>query len=542
MTVSQTDMGHYSAMDHLPGDLYTAEQTRLLDQCAIKHEDTSAFDLMTRAGEAAFACLLDRWSELEHLVVLAGRGNNGGDGYVVAALAALHGIKVSLYQIGDHRQQSDAAHEAKSMALDAGIVPKRIESVLVNGRLTLPDLEGAANQTLIVDAVLGTGLDSLVRQQYADLIQAINDHPAEVLALDIPSGLHSDSGRILGCAVKATMTVTFIAVKQGLLAQAGPDLCGEICYASLNVAGEVYKQVPANLERISWHRLSRLNQLLPVRAGNAHKGHFGHVMVVGGYKGMGGAAAMATEAALRTGAGLVSCCTYPGHLSAILARTPEAMVQEVESGQALAPSLTKASVIALGPGLGQSGWSEQLLHQVLNSIEEQHQEAGRNPTHSTVQPASGLVLDADALNLLARPEWRRSFAGLNVVLTPHPGEAARLLDCRVEDVESNRFVSARQLAEAFQAVVVLKGRGSLIAAPNGQLALCSDGNPGMASGGMGDVLTGCIAALLAQGMPALEAARMGVCLHAAAADEESAQGRRGLLATDLMRGIRRLNN
>ena len=205
-------------------------------------------------------------------------------------------------------------------------------------------------------------------------------------------------------------------------------------------------------------------------------------------------------------------------------RRPEVMVRAVESGLELQPLLSRAAVLAVGPGLGQSSWSELLLQQVLGD---------ERP----------LLLDADALNILASPGWRCDFAGRDAVLTPHPGEAARLLGCSIAEVQADRFAAARKLAQEYQAVVVLKGQGSLIAAPDGRLALCTDGNPGMSSGGMGDVLSGVIAALLAQGMTPWAAARYGVCLHSAAADMVAARyGQRGLLASDLMMMLRELIN
>jgi hydroxyethylthiazole kinase-like uncharacterized protein yjeF len=248
------------------------------------------------------------------------------------------------------------------------------------------------------------------------------------------------------------------------------------------------------------------------------------VLVIGGESGFGGAAMMAVEAAGRIGAGLVSCATRPEHVPALLTRRPEVMALGVNSGLELAPAIQRATVLAIGPGLGQTSWSELLLQQVLGAQ----------------QP---VVLDADALNLLASPGWHCEFSERVAVLTPHPGEAARMLGMTVAEVQTDRFASARLLAQRYQAVVVLKGQGSLIADPSGRVALCTDGNPGMSCGGMGDVLTGVIAALLAQGLNAWDAACLGVCCHSAAADVAVADaGVRGLLATDLMPILRELIN
>jgi ADP-dependent NAD(P)H-hydrate dehydratase / NAD(P)H-hydrate epimerase len=509
----QTRMKHpVSAFDHLPADLFTATQVRELDQRAMQDEQIPAFELMCRAGHAAFACLLSRFPETLSVCVLAGPGNNGGDGYVLSALAIQHDLDVALYTVGDHSQLSGASDEARQMALVAGVVPQ-----IYSGEF---NFEG----DLIVDALLGTGLNKAADGLMATLIEQVNASPAAVLALDIPTGLLADSGCALLPAVRADATVTFVAMKQGLLTADGPDFCGELAYSALDIRSAVLSSLPASVERISYQRLLRLQQGLAVRHGNVHKGRYGHVLVVGGDDGMAGAAAMAVEAAARTGAGLVSCATRPAHAAVILGRRPEVMVKGVVSGLELLPLLERASVIAIGPGLGLGSWGELLLQQVL---------------HSSL-PA---VIDADALNLLASPGWRRSFERRSVVLTPHPGEAARLLDSDIATVQNDRFAAARQLAGYYAAVVVLKGQGTVIAHPDGRVALCSDGNPGMASGGMGDVLTGVVAALMAQGMDSWQAARWGVCLHSAAADKAAAEhGSCGLLATDLMGPVRRLNN
>ena len=502
----------HSVMDHLPGAVYTAEQVRALDAAAISLENTRTFELMARAGEAAFACLIERWPEAEHLCVVAGNGNNGGDGYYLAALAALHGIGVSLYTLGDHSNLSEASQEARTLADDAGVVAKPFEGEF--------DFDG----DVIVDALLGTGLNKIVSGRYAEAIHAINVHPAAVMSLDLPSGLNADTGCIMGAVVKADITVSFVGIKRGLLVVEGPDYCGDIAFAPLSTHAELAFQVIPDAERISWSRLQKTQELLPARSGNSHKGMFGHVLVIGGDYGMAGAVSMASESAARMGAGLVSCATRPEHVMPLLARRPEVMALGVNSGQELIGKLDAPTVLAIGPGLGSSSWSELMMQQVLESDKP-------------------LVLDADALNLLASPAWFREFSERNVVMTPHPGEAARLLGLDTVEVQRDRFKAARELAKKYQAVVVLKGRGTLVADPSGRVAVCTDGNAGMASGGMGDVLTGVIAALLAQGLDGWKAARLGVCLHSAAADLAAEEGGpRGLLATDLMPWLRNLNN
>ena len=271
---------------------------------------------------------------------------------------------------------------------------------------------------------------------------------------------------------------------------------------------------------VEHYNLKQLNvqqQNLPLRPADAHKGLFGHLLVLGGNTGMGGAAMLATEAALRSGAGLVSCATKPEHVTALLVRTPTAMVRGVESSLEVLPLLAQANALAIGPGLGQDGWAQLLLQQALNSI-------------------LPMVLDADGLNLLAQKNI--AFTGRSVILTPHPGEAARLLKTNPAQVQSDRLASALALAAQYQAVVVLKGHDTVVASPDGQLAVCTDGNAGMSGAGMGDVLAGVLGALLAQGLSAWQAARLGVALHASAGDAAAqamhSRAPYGLLATDLL--------
>lgn len=501
----------YTARDHLPTTLLTAAQVRQLDQLAIEQLGGNGFELMCRAAEAAFACLLQHWPQCDSVVVLAGPGNNGGDGYVLAALAAYHGMRVQVLTLGDHQTLSDSATSAREMAQQAGVD--------ITPWQALP-----TGCDLLVDAIFGIGLNSAVGGDYAVAIEAINQHPAEVMALDIASGLHADSGAVLGCAVQADVTVTFIGVKRGLLTCDGPDVSGDLAFASLSVSSELLNKAPDECQRISWHLLQQQQALPGARRGNSHKGEHGHALLVGGNEGMAGAISLAAEAGYRTGAGLVSVATVAGHGQLLLMRRPEVMASEVYSGLCLPPMIARATALGCGPGLGQDSWAQLMLQVVLEADVP-------------------LVLDADALNLLAQPQWQQDFCGREVVLTPHPGEAARLLGQPIEHIQADRFGSALALAKKYQAVVVLKGQGTVIAHVDGRSRLCTDGNPGMACGGMGDVLTGVISAFLAQGHDAWLAAQLGVCVHSAAADlEAQANGSRGLLASDLMQSIRSLVN
>lgn len=480
--------------------LYTVDQMRALDRHAIEVLGIPGFELMRRAAAAALACLRRRWPQARRVAIWCGPGNNGGDGYLLGVLAREAGMLVELVA---------ASGKAAGDALRA-----RTAFEFAGGRVhLLEDMAAWPEVDVHVDALYGSGLNRAPDLPVAELIERINSSGRPVLALDVPSGLDADLGVCPGSAVRATTTVCFIAAKRGLYTGVGPDVVGKLELDTLQLPDVLWEsQPPAAL-------LLRPDAL-PPRHRSAHKGDSGHLLVVGGEQGMAGAIRLCGEAALRAGAGLVSVATQIGHVPALNAGRPELMAYGVSGPQALEPLLERADVLAVGPGLGQAAWGHALWLTSLDS--------GRP-----------LVLDADGLNLLAREPRRFDRAA---VLTPHPGEAARLLGTDVATVQSDRFAAARELAGRFGAVVVLKGAGSLVAHPDGRLAVCPWGNPGMGAGGMGDVLTGVIGALLAQGATAWEAACLGVGLHARAGDAAALEGERGMVAGDLMAPLRRLSN
>ena len=489
-------------MKQLPNNLYTSEQTRELDRITIEEFEVSGTVLMERAGAVAFDTLKQYWPEAKTLCIVCGTGNNGGDGFVVARLAYEQGLQVEVLVVGDSNKIKGDALAAKQRLEGCGVNTQ----VYGNGKLPLADL--------VVDAVFGTGLKEAVSGDAVHAINAINQHGTPVLALDIPSGLIADTGNVHADVVKADVTVSFIGLNQGLLTAKGPDCCGELIFDDLQIPSGVAHKVPTSVKR-----LDIPTSIFKKRDKESHKGLFGHVLIIGGDIGMSGAARLASEAALRTGAGLVSLATRYAHASIINSTRPEIMSYPAEREYEIKHLIEKASVIAIGPGLGQSEWAATLFAASINSEKT-------------------LVVDADALNLLAMEPHNRD----NWILTPHPGEAARLLDITAEEVQADRFSAVKKIAEKFGGVVVLKGNGSLIYA-EGNTFLCDKGNPGMASGGMGDVLTGIIASLLAQGFSLADAAKVGVHLHAAAGDAAAkGAGERGLLASDLMPAIRRLIN
>ncbi len=483
--------------------LYTAAQVRELERLAIDSRGVPGYELMQRAGAALARRIDAEWPGDAPVCILCGPGNNGGDGYVLARILRRAGRRVELYALAPRERLGADARSAAEAYRQAGG-----ESIAFAAPLS-------PRAGLLVDALLGTGLDREVSGPYRDAIEALNRHPAPVLAVDIPSGLHADSGAALGAVVEASVTVTFIARKRGLYTGAGKVCSGRVYCDDLGVP-----PADAAQPQVQLMSAAPLGELARPRARDAHKGDFGHVLVVGGGPGMAGAARLAAEAAARCGAGLVSVATHPAHAAVLNAGRPELMVRAVETYRQLDQLLARATHVVVGPGLGRDDWSRRLFSWVLDSD-------------------LPLLVDADGLNLLAadpsvRDDW---------ILTPHPGEAARLLRSTPSAVAADRFAAAQKLQAEFSATVVLKGAGTLVAAAGIPWRLCAAGNPGMASGGMGDVLGGVIAALWAQRLPAFEAASAAVALHAQAADRLAAEaGERGLLASDLIPVIRRCLN
>jgi len=495
--------------------LFSAEQSRALDRLAIERHGIAGIVLMKRAGEAAWRALRRRWPNARSISIVCGRGNNAGDGYIVAGSALAHGVEVQLVQLGPAEALRGDAARARDWALGCGLSIGEVDN-------DAPTYEIAGD--VVVDALLGTGASGDVRPGFARAIETIAAAGKPVLAIDIPSGLCADTGRVLGCAVRADATVTFIAMKRGLTTGSAADYAGSIELATLAVPADCYNAIGADaIDALQW---SNQRQALPVRAATAYKHQSGHVLVVGGDGGMGGAVAMAAEAAFRVGAGLVSVATRPEHVAAILARRPEVMAKGVTSADEIDALLGRASVVALGPGLGREAWGHALFERVMAADK-------------------ACVIDADGLHRLAAHRPGRRSAAL--VVTPHVAEAASLLGTGVAQVQRDRFAAADALvaryADGAPFAAVLKGAGSIVASPGVAAGVCLHGNPGMASAGMGDVLTGIVAGAMAQGVDAVRATRVAVCLHSFAADRVAARdSQRGLLATDLLPEVRAILN
>lgn len=484
-------------MPQLPAALYSVAQMRELDRRAIEDHRVPALTLMTRAGTAAWQMLQRSWPKARNIVVFAGAGNNAGDGYVLATQALRAKRRATVLNVGDTAKLAGAAATARKRFLAA----KGREQPFTGA---LP-----AKADVIVDALFGIGLDRPLRDRWAQAVELINASGKPVLAVDIPSGLSADSGAILGAAVHASVTQTFIGLKAGLFTGEGPSCTGKLEFDALKIPAQTFEDLPPRA------RLLDARVSLSRRARAAHKGDFGHVLVIGGDHGMGGAPRLSAEAALRSGAGLVSVITRPQHVVGFLAGLPEAMVRGADEAAEAAALFGRATVIAVGPGLGHGEWGRRLFRRAL-------------------EMPLPLVVDADALNLLAAEPLARG----NWILTPHPGEAARLLKQSVAEVQQDRLQAAARIAEKYRAFVVLKGAGSIVAADGETPAICGQGNPGMAAPGMGDVLTGIVAALVAQGLKLPEAARTGVQAHALAGDRAAGAGERGLLARDLIAELR----
>jgi NAD(P)H-hydrate epimerase len=455
------------------------------------------FALMARAGAAAWRELLAHWPQARRIAVACGPGNNGGDGYVLARHALESGREVRVLQLQPPR--TDAAKRACGEFVQAG---GGIES----------GLSALVESDLVVDALFGIGMARAPEGDAMEWIAAIGASGLPVLAIDVPSGVDADRGSVPGTAIRASRTLECIAPKAGLRTGAALDHAGALALATLDVPPSAL----AGIEPVAeWFDADRLGDFLPRRRRDSHKGDNGRVLCIGGDHGMGGAVLLCADAALRSGAGLVRVATREAHVAPLLARCPEAMAAAVERAESLGPMFEQADVLALGPGLGRGDW-------------------GRGLFEAAISAGKPLVVDADALNLLARSP--RSLRG--AVLTPHPGEAARLLGCSNADVQRDRIAAAVGIAGRFDAAVVVKGAGSIVAAPKRIPRIVGAGNPGMAVGGMGDVLTGAIAALRAQGLDAFDAATAGALLHAVAGDAAARGGERGLLPRDLVARLR----
>lgn len=458
-------------------------------------------DLMARAARATADWVAARLAPPARVLVAAGPGNNGGDALQAAMLLHHRGYQVDV--LLPAAPTSPATQAALQALLAAGLQP-------------VPSLAGEhPRPELVIDGLFGIGLARDFASPWRDTIRQLNALAVPILALDTPSGLDPYRGIMANVAIRASHTLTFLSHKPGLYMAAGADLAGGVELATLDCPAELFPAAEGELNRPL--------ALLPPRANDSHKGRFGSVLVIGGAPGMLGAALLAGRAAYAGGAGKVHLATLDDRL-AVDPAAPELMIQPLEP----ATTLPAADAVAIGPGLGQGSAARHWLDRLIGD-------------------AVPLLLDADALNLLASDSRLQQALGQRqapAVLTPHPAEAARLLACRTQDIQQDRLCAARELAQRLQAIVVLKGAGSLIVRPDGYYRLNTSGGPALAVAGQGDVLSGLIAALLAQGLAAFDAAALGVHLHGLAGDAytREAQGPVGLSASATVPLLSRLIN
>jgi len=489
----------------LPIALYSTAQVRGLDAHAIEQLKIPGYTLMTRAGEAALRCLRTRWPTAHRLVIVCGSGNNAGDGYVLARFAQAAGLTVRVLAAAPPEElKGDARRAYEDYEASEGTVSAFAPELLSAGEV-------------IVDALLGTGLKGAVREDLAAVIRAINRAGNPVFALDVPSGLDSDAGTVAGDAIRAEATVTFVGLKTGLFMGDGPEHTGTIFFDDLGLDEAPQPALAPRLTRIVE---AEIHAALPRRPRAANKGDFGRVLIVGSGPGFPGAARLAGEACLRVGAGLVTVAVAPENVTAIAAGRPELICMALGNETVLAEVLRRVDVVAIGPGLGRTPWARAALRVVLGS-------------------GKPLVVDADALNLVSEGG---APAHVDWILTPHPGEAGRLLGVSAQDVQRDRLGALERLIDRYRGTVVLKGAGTLVGAAGRTPGLCERGNPGMATAGTGDVLTGTIVGVLAQCHDSWVAARVGVLVHALAGDAAARDGERGVLAGDLVRELHHFMN
>ena len=482
---------------------YLSKQVKEYEEQAVHAEGADLCTLMQRSAEAVFCC----WKTFnaKQTLVITGNGNNAGDGYEVARLIKQADRHVVVCAINPGKVLTGDAAKAQKKWINAG------------GQICDFSQELLDECDAIVDALLGTGLTNNVHDKFAEMIKAVNQSAKPILSIDVPSGINADTGCPHGAAIMATKTVTLVGIKQGLTTATGKQYAGDLHFDDLGVGEQFMKLATPSAQIINIDSF----RPLPERLVSSHKGSHGKLLCIGGNHGSAGAIRLSAESGLRAGAGMVKVYTHEHAVLPVSIGRPELMVTSEHLDDALAWS----TCVVIGPGLGQDEWAQKTFERVIRYCQQYNM-----PT----------VIDADALNLLAKQS--SSYKLSNTVLTPHPAEAARLLELTTTDIEADRFYYARQCAINFDATSILKGSGTLIDNTE-HTWVCENGNPGLAVGGSGDVLSGIIGALMAQGLNSSDAACYGVVLHATAGDRACEQsGQRGMLASDLFTHVRALIN
>ncbi len=490
----------------------TREIVREIDALSIEKHGIPGLVLMENAGRAAADVVIEEFPHADSVAVFAGGGNNGGDGFVIARHLMGQGVRVTTYlAVGSAKYRGDALANLRALKKSGG------EVVELNG-----SLRKYKQADLIVDALFGTGLDRKVEGLNRKLINFINSQPVPRVAVDLPSGIDANTGFPLGAAVRADVTVTFVLPKIGISIYPGLDYAGRIYVADITTPKSLEKDIPYEL-------LTRasVNGILPPRRADTHKGTYGHLFILAGSPGKTGAATLASLGALRVGTGLVTV-GIPASLNDIMeVKTTEAMTEPLPEtdlrtlGRVSVKRVkeiiaNKKTALAIGPGISTTEETRGFLYEIIRSCEI---------------PA---VIDADALTLIAEEPGILLKAKAPLVLTPHPGEMSRLTGIETDEIESDRIGVSLEFARKHKVILVLKGARSLVTTPGGRVYVNTSGNPGMASGGMGDVLTGIIGGFLAQRLAPEDAARLGVFLHGLAGDLcASERGQAGIIAGDL---------
>lgn len=473
------------------------------------------YQLMENAGAFAYKKLRELYPSANRLIVLTGHGNNGGDAYIVARLAINEGLQATVCELGNRQKLSDDARRAREKWQAAATrVTSRMAVTVTADKIEFYQYD------VCVDGMLGTGIQGAVRAPYAEVIYQLNHADIPVLCIDIPSGMNADTGISEGEAVVADHTCTFVGIKSGLVTGQGKHFAGDLHFDDLQVGEEFQRIAVPFCKMVDFRELPSF----PSRQTNVHKGALGKLLCIGGNESYGGAVRLSAESALRTGAGLVKVFCHEASRHTVNGTRPEIMV-ETRREQFL-QCLNWCTAVVIGPGLAKDVWAMELLTKTLSHCMRFHKH---------------MVIDADALNLIAENP-RLAIPRNLAIMTPHSAEAGRLLNMSVQDVERDRYKVVTMLTEKFDAVAVLKGAGTLLASQKNTW-VCKNGNPGMATAGMGDVLSGVLGALLAQGMSNRLSALYGVCLHSYAADKATEEnGQIGLLAGDLSPYLRRLIN
>ncbi|HEY5932365.1 MAG TPA: NAD(P)H-hydrate dehydratase [Nitrospira sp.] len=505
--------------------IVTAAQMQALDRRTISEAHIPATTLMERAGSGVVSCLEQRLGPVrgKTVTVVCGKGNNGGDGFVAARLLRRRHANARVLAMAPTSELSpDAATMSKQFVRGAGKSSVYLYTSKAQAQALLQESD------ILVDALLGTGLSVAVTGRYAEVIDSINESGRPVVAVDLPSGLHADAGTILGRAIRASLTVSLGLPKLGLYQNDGIDLAGEVALVDIGIPPAYIEAVETRTTLMTRHAV---RAYLPRRQPSSHKGTFGHAGIIAGSVGKTGAAAMVARAALRVGAGLVTVA-IPASVNDVLeAKLLEAMTVPMPETKArtfartaldrLVAFMAARTAIAIGPGLSTHHETVELVQALMKQLD---------------RPA---VLDADALNALTGRTALLASCKTPPIITPHPGEMARLeADATPQTVNSDRIGTASRFARERGLFVVLKGARTVVARPDGAVAICPTGNPGMATGGTGDVLTGMMVGLLAQGMPSWEAACAATYLHGAAGDlAASRKGQAGLIAGDMIEEI-----